>query len=128
MTTLHPTPEERYEVAWALAKGEELRYTEAWLRDKSIGASPDRINFLQAAMIAAIREAEAAGEAKSDDVLIRVLASLAAAISLLERMPKAKKAAPSDKVFEQMLIDYRNALEAGRTFIRAHTDKENSDD
>ena len=103
-----PTPEERVEAA-----------LNDWRKD----AGDLRIHFANA-----IREAEAAGEVKSDDVLIRVLASLAAAISLLERTPKAKKAAPSDKMFEQMLIDYRNALEAGRAFIRAHTDKESSDD
>ena len=46
---------------------------------------------------------------------VRVAASLAAAISLLERGGKAaKKAAPSDKMFDQMLIDYRAALDAFR--------------
>lgn len=83
--------------------------------------------YVREEMSAAIREAEAAGEARGDDVLIGALASLAAAISLLERMPKAKKAAPSDKMFEQMLTDYRNALEAGRSFARARTNKESSD-
>lgn len=46
------------------------------------------------------------------DPMVHMAASLAAAISLLEG--GGKKAAPSDKMFEQMLIDYRNALEAGR--------------
>ena len=45
-------------------------------------------------------------------------ASLAAAISLLER--GGKKAAPSDTMFEQMLTDYRNALERARAAWRAH--------
>lgn len=121
-TTPHPTPEERYEAA------HEKAALEHFDRKERRDVPSVFIDRIRPEMIAAIREAEAAGEAKSDDVLIRVLASLAAAISLLERMPKAKKAAPSDKVFEQMLIDYRNALEAGRTFIRARTDKENSDD
>jgi len=107
-TNPHPTPEER---------------VEATLNDWRKDAGDLRIHFANA-----IREAEAAGEVKSDKVLIRALASLAAAISLLERVPKAKKAAPSDKMFEQMLSDYRNALEAGRTFIRARTDKESSND
>lgn len=48
------------------------------------------------------------------EALVHTLASLAAAISLLERTPKAKKAAPSDKMFDQMIVDYKNALEAGR--------------
>lgn len=46
------------------------------------------------------------------DALIDVMASLAAAISLLERGDKAaKKAAPSDKMFDQMLADYRASLD-----------------
>jgi hypothetical protein len=48
------------------------------------------------------------------DPLIAVTAALGAAISLLERTPKAKKAAASDKMFDQMLKDYRKALEIGR--------------
>ena len=51
------------------------------------------------------------------EALVSVTASLAAAISLLERTPKAKKAAPSDKMFEQMLIDYRKSLETGRAAL-----------
>lgn len=49
------------------------------------------------------------------DPFIRLLASLAAAISLLER--GGKEAAPSDKMFDQMLTDYRAALEAGRAAL-----------
>jgi hypothetical protein len=58
--------------------------------------------------------AQAAG---GRDAFIGVTASLAAAISLLERTPNAKKAAPSDKMFEIMLSDYRKALEAGRAAL-----------
>lgn len=48
-----------------------------------------------------------------------VAASLAAAISLLERGGKAaKKAAPSDKMFDQMLVDYRRSLDRARTALR----------
>lgn len=54
--------------------------------------------------------------------LIGLVASLAAAISLLENTPKAKKAAASDKMFEVMLSDYRKALEAGREFARKYRD------
>lgn len=50
---------------------------------------------------------------------VRVLASLAAAISILERTPKAKRAVASDKMFDQMLDDYRKALEAGRSALTA---------
>jgi hypothetical protein len=52
------------------------------------------------------------------DVLLDVTAHLAAAISLLERTPKAKKAAPSDKMFKVMLSDYRKSLERARRFLR----------
>lgn len=55
---------------------------------------------------------------KDREAFIGVIASLAAAISLLERIPNAKKAAPSDMMFEQMLTDYRRALEAGRSVIK----------
>jgi hypothetical protein len=51
-------------------------------------------------------------------VAISTAASLAAAISLLERGGKAaKKAAPSDKMFDQMLTDYRKSLTAARAAL-----------
>ena len=57
----------------------------------------------------------------NDDLLnaaIDVSAHLAAAISLLERGGKAaKKAAPSDKMFDQMLIDYKKSLNRARVAI-----------
>lgn len=53
------------------------------------------------------------------EAFVRVLASLAAAISILERTPKAKKAVASDKMFDTMLDDYRKALEAGRKALTA---------
>lgn len=54
--------------------------------------------------------------ATARDGLIDVAASLAAALSLLERGGKAaKKAAPSDKMFDQMLKDYRASLARVRT-------------
>lgn len=56
-----------------------------------------------------------------EQAMIGVMASLAAAISLLERTPKAKSAAPSNTMFEMMLSDYRKALEAGRAAIRARS-------
>lgn len=49
--------------------------------------------------------------------IIHAVASLAAAISLLERTPKANKAAPSDRMFDQMLKDYRKALDDARQAI-----------
>lgn len=53
-------------------------------------------------------------------VCINVMASLAAAISLLERGGKAaKKAAPSDKMFDQMIVDYKRSLEHARAALIA---------
>ena len=52
------------------------------------------------------------------DVLIAVMASLAASISLLENTPKAKKAAASAKMFSQMIKDYKKSLENARQFLR----------
>lgn len=51
------------------------------------------------------------------DAFIGVTASLAAAVSLLEG--GGKKAAPSDKMFEMMLSDYRKALAAAREILNA---------
>ena len=48
-------------------------------------------------------------------ILLEVTASLAAAISLLER--GSKKAAPSDKMFDQMLKDYKKSLNAARATL-----------
>lgn len=53
-------------------------------------------------------------EVPQRDPMLAAVASLAAAISLLERTPRAKKAAPSDKMFDQMLADYRKALANAR--------------
>ena len=53
---------------------------------------------------------------------IDVAASLAAAISLLEKGGKAaKKAAASDRMFDQMLTDYRASLDRARAAIAYRT-------
>lgn len=54
------------------------------------------------------------------EALLSTAASLAAAISLLERGGKAvKKQAPSDKMIDQMLSDYRASLERARSALRS---------
>lgn len=58
----------------------------------------------------------------SGDPFVQVLASLAAAISLLER--GGKKAAASDRMFERMLDDYRAALEVGRNALSQQTERQ----
>jgi len=50
--------------------------------------------------------------ASLQDALMGVVASLAAAISLLERGGKAiKKTVASDKMFDQMMVDYRASID-----------------
>lgn len=49
------------------------------------------------------------------DILKDVTAHLVAAISLLER--GSKKAAPSDKMFDMMIADYKRAAERSRAFL-----------
>ncbi len=57
--------------------------------------------------------------AEKENAMIACAASLAAAISLLERGGKAaKKAAPSDKMFDQMLLGYKTALELARAALK----------
>lgn len=51
------------------------------------------------------------------EAFIQVLASLAAAISILDRTPRSKKAVASDTMFDISLNDYRKALEAGRSAL-----------
>ena len=76
---------------------------DAWLEDNPLPAEP-------------------AGDALRE-VVIDVAAHLAAAISLLERGGKgAKKAAPSNKMFDQMLVDYRSSLNRARAALAAAPD------
>ena len=65
---------------------------------------------------AALSTRLAAVEAERDKRLIDCAASLAAAISLLEK--GGKKAAPSDKMFAQMLDDYRASLARARAALK----------
>jgi hypothetical protein len=50
------------------------------------------------------------------DDMVQVLAALSAAISLLDR--GGRRAAPSNKMFEQMLDDCEKALEKGRKYVK----------
>lgn len=56
-------------------------------------------------------------------ILMGLMASLEAAISLLER--GGKKAAPSNKMFDQMLADYKKDLDAARAMLAAATESDN---
>jgi hypothetical protein len=78
-------------------------------------SSTDRMEALEALNHAEVLEAEVE---RLREALIRTAAHLAAAIDLLERGGKAaKRAAPSDKMFDQMLTDYRNALDDARAAL-----------
>lgn len=50
-------------------------------------------------------------------VVIDIMASLVAAVSLLKR--SSKMAAPSDRMFDQMIADYERSIEHGRAFLVA---------
>jgi hypothetical protein len=53
------------------------------------------------------------------EALMAVTSSLAAAISLLECGGKAaKKAAPSDRMFDQMMRDYKKSFERARKVLK----------
>lgn len=66
------------------------------------------------------KEREAFNEAMAlREVLMSVTSALAAAISLLERGGKAaKKAASSDVMFDQMILDYKKSLEHARNILK----------
>lgn len=68
------------------------------------------------------REEAAAEITRLRAALLHTLASLEAAISLLEHGGKAaKKAAPSDKMFDQMLKDYRTQADKARAALEERT-------
>lgn len=58
-----------------------------------------------------------------DDETFGVVASLVAAISLLERSPKT--GAPSDLMFDMMVLDYKRALVAWRAKLIVNNSEEN---
>jgi hypothetical protein len=60
------------------------------------------------------------------EALKAVTTALIAAVSLLRQ--DGKKAAPSDRMFEQMLLDYENAIKQGRAALRARPQVEPSSD
>ena len=78
-----------------------------------VDISVDKLTEMLARLDAAERERDALREA-----LLNALASLVAATSLLER--GGKKAAPSDKMFAQMLVDYNKSAAAARAALTAN--------
>ncbi len=64
---------------------------------------------------AGLRASDAARLDRAGIVIVDLLASLVAASSLLKS--GSKKAAPSDRMFDQMLVDYERSVERGRAFL-----------
>jgi hypothetical protein len=93
------------------AGNKQLRYSS--IHEAAAAAQADYEARIKSALV------EVPADAGMREAFVRVLASLAAAISILERTPKAKRAVASDKMFDQMLDDYRKALEAGRSALTA---------
>jgi hypothetical protein len=102
---------------------EEARFI-AWAR-KTVPALAEERDALETARemlggfwVKAEARAKAA-EAKlaaQEDLLMDLLASLTASISLLERSPKT--AAPSDRMFDMMLGDYRKSADRARAALQ----------
>ena len=87
---------------------------------KDISSSGD-FGEVAAHVAAALITRLAAAERERDalrEALRNALASLVAATSLLER--GGKKAAPSDKMFAQMLVDYNKSAAAARAALTAN--------
>lgn len=64
-------------------------------------------------------DAQATTIARLREACVDALSSLVAAISLLEK--GGKKAAPSDKMFAQMLVDYNNSVARTRAALTENT-------
>ena len=63
---------------------------------------------------------------KTEEALIDVLSSLIAAVSLLEN--GGKKASGSDKMFNQMIKDYKKSIDHGRKVYREIREAKNDTD
>lgn len=87
----------------------------ATVRDLALQAARERARSPQdnRPLWQRVRELEE-GSANTREPIAHAIASLAGAISLLEHVPNAKSKAPSDKMFQKMLEDYRTALKNAR--------------
>lgn len=57
--------------------------------------------------------------AERKDIVVDILVSLVAAVSVLKC--GSKKAAPSDRMFDQMIADYEGSIERGRAFLKENS-------
>lgn len=111
MTTSTPTPEQRarwLEITRSFAKHS--------YRHPAYQLSYDEAVALCAAVA---QEAIAAEREHSREICIDLISHLAAAHSLLSR--SSKKAAASDKMFDQMLTDYQASINRGRDYLKGQT-------
>ena len=109
MTTPHPTPEERYDEAKSRSHG-------AFLNRRRPG-SPSREDYFRDEILIAIREAEAAGEARGRAMEQQEL--LTEAMRL-----RGKHCTPVGTQHEEGGWDHGQRIEA---MIRDHTNKDSSD-
>jgi hypothetical protein len=114
--------EDRLEAADEITRLREenarLRELGASAREESARLRNDNFEWLQ--QLSATNhqlEKEQEDIQKLRRMLIHVLAGFVASVDLLER--GGKKAAPSNKMFAQMLIDYKNSIERGRAAAAA---------
>lgn len=82
-------------------------------RKKTVGKAELWVTELDA-LLERIRTAEA-DKARLSEALRGTTASLVAAVSLLKR--GSKKAAPSNKMFDQMILDYSKSIEEARAAL-----------
>lgn len=98
------------------AERDEAKASHAITQQREVDANRSAFTYLRRAQAAeAERDALADKLAKAVEASIDIAASLAAAISLLER--GGKKAAASDRMFAQMLLDYNASLDRFRTTL-----------
>lgn len=96
-----------------------LKHSVSGYMEETLAAHRQAENALWARVSELELEVERVRQEAREETL-PVAAALAAAISLLER--GGKSAAPSDKMFEQMLNDYRKSLSDYRALITKDAD------
>jgi hypothetical protein len=99
---------------------EQNSFKAAMEAQNQLTAERERADMLEAAnndlgVVFSERDAALAEARELREAFKDVLAHLVAAHSLLER--GGKKAAPSDKMFDQMLKDYAASIERGRSLL-----------
>lgn len=120
LAALDLSPENIAEQVQALRNHADERQRKGWLTSAhNLRVGADYMEALSNEL-AAYRTGQLVPVPSVERVLTDTAAHLAAAISLLENGGKAaKKAAPSDRMFDQMVLDYKASLERARQAISA---------